>query len=639
MSLSRVQLAECASLRKQDWSFAALAARYGVSAPTLCRIMQRHESNGGDEEATLAKAYATGPRDEHQLTNDEIRVLKLGVISHRSRRLAAKMLLNSDECQPGTFDKLSAVFDRAAESRMDEQFPKWFTRACIVTDEERLAFRGSKAFESVNGARRRGAFVRVEGEDIPLIPNALWIFDDESENRMRAELDEAGKVRLNRQTLKAMDVAAAYFLGTMNIDRDSDGYRLEDQARFFLELVDAFGLPQRVGLEKGPWDNNFWLGIPQKREWWQTKDCPNYRFGGIDVKAGGPCQVIQFTTSRQKGLIEGAFNHRQNLDAHKTLDMGRFRGEHELAAKHISRARAGQMDAFAKFPEAGISADISAETLEEFNTEAKRRAFLYGPRKVVPEELYAQAVKRELPASERWRFLPVKVGVTVKNMHITIKVPRHDIPFQFTTEGFVPQWDSQPWLPHGWRVFACFDPQRLDVGCHIFNALHPEHPQNPRRYPLGMPLGVLPFAPLAPQASDEAPDMTGRARTVKHIRSEVRIMKAMRKTIRVSTTVQAGRTRTARIGSPDPLMPLNLESGAPPVSGGQDFIPAAFGDREMGRSGTDRPTGSGERDARGILDHEARPKNSAGALPVSSTPRHSKRAAALAALEALEAEL
>jgi len=634
MSLTRAQLAECAALRKQEVSFAVLAGRYGVSAPTLCRLMQRHESNGGDEKATLAKAYATGPRDEHQLTNEEIRVLKLGVIENRSRRLAAMKLLASAACQEDTHAKLSAVFDRAAETRMDEQFPKWFTRACIVTDEERLAFRGSKAFESVNGARRRGAFVRVEGEDVPLVPNALWIFDDESENRMRAELDEAGKVRLNRQTLKAMDVAAAFFLGGMNIDRDSDGYRLEDQARFFLELVDAHGLPQRVGLEKGPWDNNFWLGIPQKREWWQTKECVNYRFGGIDVNAGGPCQVIQFTTSRQKGLIEGAFNHRQNLDAHKTLDMGRFRGEHELAAKHISRARAGQMDAFAKFPEAGISADISAETMEEFNDEAKRRAYLYGPRKVVPSELYAEAVKRELPASERWRFLPVKVAVTVRNMHIAVKVPRHDIPFQFSAEGFKPQWDSQPWLPHGWRVFACFDPQRLDVGCHIFNALHPDHPQNPGRYPLGMPLGVLPFAPLAPQASDEAPDMTGRAQTVKYIRSEVRIMKAMRKTIRVSTTVQAGRTRTARIGSPDPLAPLNLESGAPPV-GAPDGMPAAhFGDA---RSGADHTTGSGERAARGGLDHEARPKNSAGRLQF--TPVTSKRDAALAALEALEANL
>ena len=637
--MTRAELAECTRLQQQGWSLAQLAPRYGTSAATLCRMLKRHEANGGDEEATLAKAYATGPRDEHQLTTDEVRVLKLGVIENRSRRLAALKLLRSSECQPDTFNKLSAVFDRAAETRMDEQFPKWFIRACHVTDEERLAFRGSKAFESVNGSRRRGAFVRVEGEDVPLIPNALWIFDDESENRMRAELDEAGKVRLNRQTLKGMDVASAFFLGTMNIDRDSDGYRLEDQARFFLELVDAHGLPDRVGLEKGPWDNNFWLGIPQKREWWQTNECPNYRFGGIDVKAGGPCQVIQFTTSRQKGLIEGAFNHRQNLDAHKTLDMGRFRGEHELAAKHISRARAGQMDAFAKFPGASISADISAETLEEFNGEAKRRAYLYGPKKVVPAELYATAQKRELPANERWRFLPVKVACTVKNMHIAVKVNRYDIPFQFSAEGFRPQWDSQPWLPHGWRVFACFDPARLDVGCHIFNALHPDHPQNPGRYPLGMPLGVLPFAPLAPQASDESPDMTARAQTVKHIRSEVRIIKSMRKTIRVSTTVEAGRTRTTRIGSPDPL--INLDKGAPPVAG-QDVETWRQGDGETVRSGAHDLAGSGEPGGRLMRDHEAQ-RNSAGRppLPASKSPplRLSRRESALAALEALESDL
>ena len=76
--MTRAELAECTRLQQQGWSLAQLAPRYGTSAATLCRMLKRHEANGGDEEATLAKAYATGPRDEHQLTTDEVRVLKLG---------------------------------------------------------------------------------------------------------------------------------------------------------------------------------------------------------------------------------------------------------------------------------------------------------------------------------------------------------------------------------------------------------------------------------------------------------------------------------------------------------------------------------------------------------------------------------
>lgn len=588
--LSAMQLHEASQLLSQGWKQKALAGRYGVSEPTMSRLLSKlRDSSNADEAVT--KNYATGPRDEHALTTDEISVLKLGMIEKRSRRLAAQELLDSEFCQAETFERLSAIFDRAAETRGDEVWPKWFQRACIVTDEERLMFRGSKAFQTVAGARARGRFVIYEGRQIPLFPNAIWEFDDESENRMRVELDENGKARLNRQTLKAIDVDTSFYLGTKNIDRDSDGYRLEDQADFFLELVDAHGLPNYVRIERGPWDNNFWFGIPFKREWWQTPDCPQYRFGGIDIKSGGPCEILQCVTSRQKGLIEGSFNHLQNIDAHKTLDIGRFRGEHETAARHVRRARTGQADAISHFPNSAASADISAESMIEFNSEAKRRKFMHGTKKVVPAELYAQAVKRVLPSSERWRFLPVKVGTTAKNMHITVKVPRFEIPFQFSTEGFVPTWDWNAWLPHGWRVFACFHPLRTDLGCHIFNALHPDHPQNPRRFPLGMPLGVLPFAPLAPHASDVPGDFSGRKQTMAAIRSEVRIIRASKKSVRVSTVVAAGRVRSARIGSADPL--ASLDSGAPPVTDLPDTSLERGGDF---RSATDPRAGIGEAD-------------------------------------------
>jgi hypothetical protein len=150
---------------------------------------------------------------------------------------------------------------------------------------------------------------------------------------------------------------------------------------------------------------------------------------------------------------------------------------------------------------------------------------------------------------------------------------------------------------------VAFHPHRPDLGCHIFNALHPDAPNNPGRFPLGMPLGVLPMAERAPQFSDAPRDFAGRKATHAEIRTETRITRAAKKGARVSTVVARGQVRTVRTGSPDPLM--GLESGASPVGALEELSPSAA------RSGLGQDTGSGEAAGRSRLDHEARP-NSAG---------------------------
>lgn len=633
-TLSSHQLNEAAALLANGWNQKTLAARYGVSAPTLSRALARVKETG-DAEAAATPRYATGTRDEHHLTPDEVSVIKLGMLEKRSRRLAADMLLRSTFCTAETHARLCAVFDASAENRADEIWPRWFARACILTEEEKGAFRGPKASARSEPARPRGLFYTDDkGQQQPLFANALWEFDDESENTPWLEMNEQGKARVNRQTLKAIDVYSSFYLGMRAVSRDSDGYRIEDQADFLLELIDAHGMPLRCRVERGPWDNNFWFGHPLPKHWWHTPECAQMRWGGIDTSAGGPITVMQAFKSRHKGTVEGSFNHRQNLAAHETLDIGRERGEHEAAARLHRLALNGNVSAIARFPTAAARADISADVLARFNHEAKRRVHLFGSKKVVPAELFSTATRQELPAVHRWRFLPVKDALTVRNAHIRISAKGYNIPFLFSAEGFTPQWDWNAWLPHGWRVLAAFHPARPDLGCHIFNGLHPDHPQNPRRFPIGMPLGVLPHVPHAPHWNDapETADFDGRRKTQSAVRAETRIIKAAKRSIRVSTVVAAGQVRTARIGSPDPLAPLNLESGASPVG---DMQAVRFGGREAGCNGTDRTVGSGERAARGGLDHEARPKNSASALPVSST----RRSQSLAALETLEASL
>lgn len=572
MSITAHQLAEAQALLSQGWKQAAIAAYLGLTAPTLCRLLQR--AANGEE---IGPRHQTGPRDEHTLTTAERSALKLCLMQKNSRRLAAQMLIEHADCTDETAAKLVAVFDRAEETRSNEQWPTWFTRACTLTTEEKLSFRGAKAMAAVEPARPRGRFYEFQGKTYPMHPNALWEFDDESENTPWVEMDEDGRARLNRQTLKAIDYDSAFYLGMRAISKDSDGYGLEDQADFFHELVDAFGMPLRVRIERGPWDNNFWFGVGL-RSTWQTPETADYRFGGIDLSAGGPVGVLQAFKSRHKGLIEGSFNHRQNLAAHETLDIGRFRGEHEKAAKQVTAAqnlrRQENLErAVAQFPTASARADISLDVMHRFNSELKLRRNYWGHKKMRPTEVYATCNPVEWPAEERWRLLPVKKTATHSKGHVSITVKGQS--YLFSSEGIMPTWDWQAYLPDGWRLFVVFHPQRLDLGARIFNAVEPTSPLNPGRYPLGMPLGILPAAKLAPAFSDQSGDFTGRNRTLKAIRTETRLTNDAAKGVKVTSVIAAGRSRTVRTGSADPLRQLSGPAAEAPAPARREADDAA----------------------------------------------------------------
>jgi hypothetical protein len=589
--LTAMQLAEAHTLHTtQKWSQKALALRYGVSPATLCRLMQRVTIQGA--EAAAVKGYATGTReDEHALTSDEQARLKLGMLTKRSRRLAAQLLMSWHKCEQVTFEILSRVVDAAADKAAEPVWPEWFRRACIVTDEERLSFSGPKALMRIEPARPRGRFYiehTLDGREIqhPLFPGALWKSDDQSENTPSVTVDAVtGEAQVNRQTLYTVDSDAAYLLGFSSISRIKDTYTLEDQADHVNELVDAHGMPLAWMIEGGPWNNDFWWGVKMPKDWWQTPECPKYRFGGIHVEAGGPIRVIRAFKSRHKAEIEGAFNHLQNLNADTSLDIGRYRGEFEAAAKKLSQVQTLRTPeriarAAAAFPTQKERADLTAEVTRKFNSEAKCRK-IHGRQRIVPAELWAQAQTRPVTDDIRWRFLPVKKALTVKNAHIFCRLEQHKgREFMFTAEGFQPTWDWHAYLPSGWRVFAVFHPHRLDLGCRIFNAVHPKHAKNPARFPMGMPLGVLPLAELAPQWREgegvKGGDFAGRREWHKQVQRETRIIKAARSnsTTASFTAAKSGKASSARKGSPDPLNKLpaavtsldDLDHGAPPVT-------------------------------------------------------------------------
>lgn len=658
--MTAVQLHEASQLLTQGWTQKTLATRYGVSAPKLCRLLAAFRENGGDAAAAVSKSYSTGPRDEHQLTAAEAAVAKLGMLQKRSRRLAAEMLMGDAACTQGTFERLAAVLDAAADQGQEPSWPVWWKRACSLTQEEVLAFKGPKALMTIEPARPRGRFyieVTAEGREIqhPLFPGALWKSDDQSENTPSVSLDpQTGEAQVNRQTLFTVDADAAYLLGFTSVCRIKDTYTLEDQADHVTELVDAHGMPLRWMIERGPWDNDFWWGCKLPREWWQTEDCPKFRFGGIDTASGGPITVMEAFKSRHKAEIEGAFNHLQNLNAHTSLDIGRYRGEFEAAARKLRQVQtlkdpARIARAAAAFPDQAARADITAEVTRRFNAEPKRRR-MHGGARIVPAELWKQAQTRPVTQDVRWRFLPVKKPLTVRNAHISCRLPQHPgREFWFTAEGFSPEWDWHGYLPHGWRVFAVFHPHRLDLGCRIFNGVHPDHPKNPARFPLGMPLGILPVAEFAPQWREgegvTAGDFSGRKQWHRTVARETRIIKDSRATSPKSSFAAAGsKAISTRKGAPDPLNKIQkpdlsaLEHGAPPVAADADntLIPPSANSRNglgqaMGSVEADRGRPSQTREA--PPEKSAGPDRTAGSSTLTSASRNRLAELEAAALE------
>jgi len=73
----------------------------------------------------------------------------------------------------------------------------------------------------------------------------------------------------------------------------------------------------------------------------------------------------------------------------------------------------------------------------------------------------------ECPASELWRFSPIKADRhhsrrrRSKSQSITIRVP-----FRFRVNGV----DPQIYFERGYQVLIAFHPGRPEEGCHVFNA-------------------------------------------------------------------------------------------------------------------------------------------------------------------------
>lgn len=468
---------------------------FKVSLASMNRFAKAYLAGG--ESALLPKWQECGRAPACALTETEALVLR-GLILRTSTpkaihfSLAVEDFANDPACLPTTRAYILATLDHAAAIRRLPKWPPHWRKASYPTAQEIAKFHGTKHTISVSGIDLRGMFIIAQdGTRLPIKPHTIWEMDDWSENMPRITTDpDTGKAILTRQTLAAQDVYSAALLGFSQLARERDAYRIEDVADFVTCSIAAHGMPDMLRLEKGKiWDGRYFHGFVPKLAGWPTDES----WGGLEPII----HIENVFISKGKGGMEASFNLQQAISAHAGLDIGRDRGDFEVAQNQLAKAKAGG-EVNPRFWEMQRASDFMVAVCERFNARPKQRK-AFGKDVVVPNDLIRGAKGREVPADQAWRFLPVKKQATVRGDHIEVTVDHYNMPFRFRVNGI-----NGLHLDHGYQVLIAFHPGRPEIGCHIFNAeLGARNRENFRR---GEFLLVAPPAALVPQV-----DFSGRA--------------------------------------------------------------------------------------------------------------------------------
>jgi hypothetical protein len=559
--------------RRQDIVASCLAAKCGERKGATLREMSRalgepvttiHDyltayRTGGPE--ALKPGISTGRPKKFQLTREEMLTLRRHSLERGSLALAVEWFAKDAACSPATRAAILATLDAAARDRKEPRWPQSLRRAGYVTAEERATFRGKKAMMNLESCDRRGlTWVDEQGNSRDLLPGALWESDDMSSNEPFRYTDpETGATQLGRQMLLTLDVFSSAYLGFTPIGRVRDAYRVEDIADHMLALVEAHGLPAAWRLERGVWENQFIDGI-------ELAD--GSRWGGLDALFA----VLRTWKSRGKGTIESSFNHLQNFIAHggdsaHTASIGRNRGEFEDATKHYLRAQGGNPESAAKFWDIADCANAYVRATEEFNARPKKRR-AHGREMVVPADQFRDAIRRECPASELWRFLPVKRQATVRQGALEMSVNHYPMPFRFRVNGAV----DGMYLEHGYSVLVAFHPGKPELGCQVFNAETGTRNRDGHRF--GAHLLTAPMSEDAPQFSlsrSEQDAFAMRRKAAAAVRTEFRAIMPAGRRAQGASIARDGRGNAVEVNRGE----RGERGGAEPVTSHQSPVTAA----------------------------------------------------------------
>ncbi|MCC6356936.1 MAG: hypothetical protein IT577_23870 [Verrucomicrobiae bacterium] len=461
-------------------SLAEAGRALGVGSAALARWAEEHGERGAGHGPAGERR---GRPSRFALSAEEADALRAHVLRRDSLVVALEDFLSDPACGPGTRALVVAEFEAAARERRKTRWPASLRRAAHVSDELRARFRGPRAAAEAGIGDRRGlTWIDESGVERALLPQVLWESDDMSVNEPYSFADpDTGAPRVARQMLATMDVYSAAWLGATPVGRGRDAYRAEDILDHMLACVDAHGLPVAWRLERGRWENNAIDGVllPDGTRW-----------GGL----GEIVHIIRAWTSGQKGGIESGFHLLQRLTAHDSLSVGRERGEFEAANPVWRLASKGDESAAARFWNIARCADGVAAAMARFNARAKeRRAF--GRETVVPDDLYRGFSRVDLPADERWRFLPAKLAATVRAGHVETSIKSYPLAFRFRANGEI----EGVHLDNGYPVLIAFHPGRPEEGCHLFNGAATTDSRNREAWPVGHRIGLIPLAPNAPQ--------------------------------------------------------------------------------------------------------------------------------------------
>jgi hypothetical protein len=427
-----------------------------------------------------------------------------------------------ERCRPELARDLRAHWEEAVNARRSVVWPLSIQRACRVTAQGQAQFRGPKAASAARGMERRGNMIRTdEGEVIPWYAGAIWESDDMSLNDPFRFHDAAtGSEMLGRQALFTIDSYSLNWLGCTHVGRDRDSYRAEDIAGHFKSIVDAHGLPLIWRVERGRWDNNFIWGIPVGT----TPEGETIRWGGLDAII----HVRDKFTSQGKANVEGSFDLLQALMDHgfngQTMSIGRQRGEFEEATRQMLRAGRDKpdLDSLARFWNIEQSAEAVAKAMNLFNSRPKRR-HSFGNELRVPTDLWAECVKRPLPADHAWRFCAVKTKATIRRGIIEVRAPHYPTSFRFRVHGSARMPNVH--TDQGHEVLVAFTPSEAWAGCHVFNA--DRSARNREAYAFGEKMGVAEHMPDALQEDLYAKGYSpGANRAAAQVRKETRLTMA-----------------------------------------------------------------------------------------------------------------
>jgi hypothetical protein len=245
------------------------------------------------------------------------------------------------------------------------------------TPELEAKFRGQKHYNASTICGRRELTEELtDGSCVPLQPGRVWVFDDMSSNLpfwfevdglagtlappemgLRPLIERHG-CALGRQGLYAWDWASGAWLGLELVGRFQDAYQASDILRFIRKLVQQYGKPDKIVLERGVWQARAISG-------WKIEDgdSGNSSFREVEDACEFPemagnetarihdglraigVEIIHTYTPRGKP-IEGAFNYLQRLvptflKPGEAVNIGRHAGEFEWSAKQMRRGQDG----------------------------------------------------------------------------------------------------------------------------------------------------------------------------------------------------------------------------------------------------------------------------------------------------------